>query len=110
MAGLSLGLGIIFSSMTTKYRDLTNLLGFGVQLLLYSTPVILPLAKMPKTWQWFALANPMTAIIETFRDGFLGTGSFSWAYLAYSFIFMIVVLFLGIIIFNRVEKTFMDTV
>jgi lipopolysaccharide transport system permease protein len=110
MAGISLGLGIIFSSLTTKYRDLTNLLGFGVQLLMYATPVIYPLSAMPQKWKWFILANPMTSIIETFRYGFLGIGSFSWGYLAYSFAFMIVVLFLGIIIFNRVEKTFMDTV
>lgn len=110
LAGLSLGLGIIFSSMTTKYRDMTFLLEFGVRLFMYATPVIYPLSAIEGRWKWFILANPVTPIIETFRYGFLGTGSFSWASLAYSFGFTIIVLFAGIVIFNRVEKTFMDTV
>jgi len=110
LAGLSLGLGIIFSSMTTKYRDMTFLLGFGVRLYMYATPVIYPLSVIEGKWKWFILVNPMTSIIETFRYGFLGVGSFNWLYLAYSFTFMSVVLFIGIVIFNRVEKTFMDTV
>jgi len=110
MAGLSLSLGIIFSSMTTKYRDLRFLLEFGVRLVMYGTPVIYPLSTIPDTWKWFILANPMTPIIETFRLGFLGTGTFSWGHLGYSFIFMVIMLFLGTLLFNRVEKTFMDTV
>ena len=110
MAGLSLGIGILLSSMTTKYRDLRFFLEFGIRLLMYGTPVIYPLSAMPEKWKWFILANPMTPIIEAFRYSFLGTGSFSWAYLSYSFGFMVVVLFLGVIIFNRIEKTFMDTV
>ena len=110
MAGLSLGLGVIFSSMTTKYRDMTMLLEFVVRLLMYATPVIYPLSTIEGNWKWLILANPMTPIIEAFRYSFLGTGTFSWAYLSYSFGFMVVVLFLGIVIFNRVEKTFMDTV
>ena len=110
LAGLSLGFGIIFSAMTAKYRDMIFLLEFGVRLFMYATPVIYPLSAIEGKWKWFILANPVTPIIETFRYGFLGTGSFSWAYLAYSFGFMIIVLLLGIISFNRVEKTFMDTV
>ena len=109
-AGLALGFGIIFSSMTTKYRDLTFLLQFGVQLWMYATPVIYPLSTMPEDKQWIFLLNPMTSIIEAFKYSAIGTGSFSWGGLAYSFGFMMVVLFLGIMIFNKVEKDFMDTV
>lgn len=109
-AGLALGFGIIFSSMTTKYRDLTFLLQFGVQLWMYATPVIYPLSTMPADKQWIFLLNPMTSIIETFKYGAIGVGSFSWVWLAYSFVFMLLMLFVGIIIFNKVEKDFMDTV
>ena len=109
-AGLALGFGIIFSSMTTKYRDLTFLLQFGVQLWMYATPVIYPLSTMPADKQWIFLLNPMTSIIETFKYGAIGSGVFSWCWLAYSFGFMILLLFVGIIIFNKVEKDFMDTV
>ena len=110
MAALALGLGIIISSMTTKYRDLKFLLTFGVQLLMYATPVIYPLSSIPDKWRFLIWYNPMTPIIETFRFSFLGVGSFSWGHLAYSAGFTAVVLTLGIIIFNRVEQTFMDTV
>ena len=110
MAGLALGLGIIISSMTTKYRDLKFLLTFGVQLLMYATPVIYPLSSIHEKWRFLIYCNPMTAIIETFRFSFLGIGSFSWGHLAYSAIFTIITLSAGIIIFNRVEQTFMDTV
>jgi lipopolysaccharide transport system permease protein len=109
-AGLSLGFGIIFSSMTTKYKDLTFLLQFGVQLWLYATPVIYPLNSFSADKQWLLALNPMTSIIETFKYAFVGQGVFSWIYLAYSFVFMIILLFVGIIIFNKVEKSFMDTV
>lgn len=109
-AGLSLGFGIIFSSMTTKYRDLTFLLTFAVQLWMYATPVIYPLNTIPADKQWIIALNPMTAIIETFKFAAIGEGVFSWWHLGYSFVFMIVLLFLGIIIFNKVEKGFMDTV
>lgn len=109
-AGLALGFGVIFSSMTTKYRDLTFLLQFGVQLWMYATPVIYPLSTMPAGKQWIFLLNPMTSIIETFKYGAIGVGSFSWVWLAYSFVFMLLMLFVGIIIFNKVEKDFMDTV
>ena len=109
-AGLALGFGIIFSSMTTKYRDLTFLLQFGVQLWMYATPVIYPLSTMPVNKQWIFELNPMTSIIETFKYGAIGSGVFSWGWLAYSFGFMLLLLFVGIIIFNKVEKDFMDTV
>ena len=110
MAGLGLGFGIIISSLTTKYRDLQHLVGFGVSLWMYGTPVIYPVSSIPEKWRWVADLNPVTPIIETFRKGFLGAGDASWPRLAYSFGFMLVVLMLGVIIFNRVEKTFIDTV
>lgn len=111
MATLALGLGIIFSSMTTKYRDLQHLLVFGVQLAMYTTPVIFPVdAIRGGLSRYVILANPMTPVIEAFRYGFLGTGAFSWAHLAYSAGFTVAVLLIGIVIFNRIERTFMDTV
>ena len=110
MAGLGLGVGIIVSSVTTKYRDLSYLVGFGVSLWMYATPVIYPVSTIPERWRWLADVNPMTPIIETFRAGFLGAGDGSWRGLAYSAGFMLVILFIGIVIFNRVEKTFIDTV
>jgi len=110
MAGLGLGFGIIISSMTTKYRDLQHLVGFGVSLWMYGTPVIYPVSSIPEQWRWVADVNPVTPIIETFRAGFLGAGDASWLRLAYSAGFMLVVLFIGVVIFNRVEKTFIDTV
>ncbi len=109
-AGLSLGFGIIFSALTTKYRDLSFLLQFGVQLWMYITPVIYPLSTMPEDKQWLIALNPMTSVVETFKYGAIGQGVFSWLYLSYSFLFMIVLLVSGIVIFNKVEKGFMDTV
>jgi lipopolysaccharide transport system permease protein len=110
MAGLGLGFGIIISSMTTKYRDLTYLVSFGVSLWMYATPVIYPVSSIPEKWRWVATINPVTPIIETFRMGFLGAGDASWLGLAYSAGFMLVVMFIGVVIFNRVERTFIDTV
>ena len=110
LAGLGLGFGIIISSLTTKYRDLTYLVGFGVSLWMYATPVIYPVSSIPKKWRWIADINPITPIVETFRLGFLGAGNSSWVRLAYSGGFMLVVMFIGVVIFNRVEKTFVDTV
>ncbi|MCQ2374846.1 MAG: ABC transporter permease [Salinivirgaceae bacterium] len=109
-AGISLGFGIVFSSLTTKYRDLTFLLQFGVQLWMYITPIIYPLSSISADKQWLIQLNPMTSIIETFKFGALGTGVFSWGWLGYSFGFMTLILFIGIIIFNKIEKSFMDTV
>jgi lipopolysaccharide transport system permease protein len=110
MGLLALGFGMIFSAMTTKYRDLIFLLTFGIQLLMYATPVIYPLSSISEKYKMIILANPMSAIVETFRFGFLGSGSFSWGQLGYSFGFSVLVLLLGTIIFNRVEKSFTDTV
>lgn len=110
MAALALGLGIVFSSLTTKYRDLRFLLTFGVQLLMYATPVIYPLSSMPGRYRLLILANPMTPIVEAFRYACMGTGSFTAWQLAYSAGFAAVVLLLGILLFTRVERNFMDTV
>jgi lipopolysaccharide transport system permease protein len=110
MAGLGLGLGIIISSLTTKYRDLRFLVQFGVQLLMYATPVIYPVSSIPARFQWLIQANPMTPIVETFRYAFLGAGTVNLPDLAYSFGFMLVAVIIGTVIFNRVETTFMDTV
>jgi len=110
MAGLGLGFGIIVSSLTTKYRDLRFLVQFGVQLLMYATPVIYPASFVPQRFQWILQANPMTPIVEAFRYAYLGAGSVDMPKLLYSFGFMLVIVMIGITIFNRVESTFMDTV
>ncbi|WOO41423.1 ABC transporter permease [Rubellicoccus peritrichatus] len=111
MAGIALGSGIIISSLTTKYRDLENLLSFGVRMAMYATPVVYPLSMLAESkYRILILLNPMTPIIETFRFGFFGSGSFSWLHLSYSAAFAIVSLFIGAVIFNRIEKNFMDTV
>lgn len=110
MAGLGLGTGIIVSSLTTRYRDLRFLVQFGTQLLMYSTPVIFPLSSIPENYRWIMIANPMTPIIETFRFAFLGTGTISWGMLGYSAAATLLILAVGIVLFNHVEKTFMDTV
>ena len=110
LAGISLGLGIIISSLTTKYRDLTYFISFGITLLMYVTPIIYPLSTIPVRFKFFIEYNPITPIIEAFRYGFMGKGNFSLFDLGYSTIVMTVVLFIGIILFNKTEKTFMDTV
>jgi lipopolysaccharide transport system permease protein len=110
MAGLGLGFGVIISSLTTKYRDLRFLVQFGVTLMMYATPVIYPVSSIPPQYQWIILLNPMTPIIEAFRYAYLGAGTIYPGQLLYSLGFMLVALFFGSIIFNRVEQTFMDTV
>lgn len=110
LAGLSLGFGIIISSMTTKYRDLTILFTFVVQLWQYATPVMYPLSIIPEKYRWLVMLNPITSIVETFKYGAMGVGVFSWGQLAYSFIFMVVLLALGVVVFNKVQRSFMDTV
>jgi lipopolysaccharide transport system permease protein len=110
MAGLGLGFGIIVSALTTRYRDLQFLVRFGVQLLMYATPIIYPLSSIPEKYQLLIVANPMTSIVEGFRYSFLGAGSIDPWHLLYSFVFMLVVLVVGIMLFNRIETTFMDTV
>ena len=117
MAGLALGFGILFSSMTTKYRDLQVLFSFGVSLWMYATPIVYPLSQT-KGMHWAGIPvhklmclNPVTPVIETFKYGFLGCGEFvGWRWLIYSFVFMWVLLALGIVVFNKVQKNFMDTV
>lgn len=111
LAGLALGFGILFSSMTTKYRDLQLLLSFFVSLWMYATPVIYPLSTItnPKLMLIMQL-NPLTGIIEFFKYGMLGVGCHEWWMLGYSFAFMVVLLGFGIIVFNKVQRSFMDTV
>lgn len=110
LAGLGLGFGLIITSYTTKYRDLVFLLTFGVQLAMYATPIIYPLSKLTDTQQFWMSLNPMTSVIETFKYGLLGEGTFSWFWLGYSFVFMLVITVAGVAIFNKTEKNFMDTV
>ncbi|HEX5152907.1 MAG TPA: ABC transporter permease [Parafilimonas sp.] len=110
IAAMGLGCGMIISSLTTKYRDLSFLVSFGMQLAMYATTVIYPLSAAPEKYKWLIKANPMTGIIETFRYGFLGNGSFSWGMLGYSAAFATVVLLAGTIVFTKVEKNFVDTV
>ena len=111
LAGLALGFGILFSSMTTKYRDLQLLLGFFVSLWMYATPVIYPLSTIEnETLRLIMQLNPLTGIVEFFKYGMLGVGCHEWWMLGYSFIFMVILLALGIVVFNKVQKSFMDTV
>jgi len=110
LAGYGLGGGIIVSALTTRYRDLSILVAFGVQLLMYATPVILPVSAMPSQYRWVLEINPPTPIIEGFRLGFLGAGTVDAQQLAVSFGIMLVVLAIGLMLFTHVEKTFMDTV
>lgn len=111
MALLGLGLGLIITAMTTKYRDLTFLVTFGVQLLMYATPVIYPLSyAREKGYATFVELNPMSGIIEAFRYAFLGTGEFTASSLGYSTLVTLIILFFGILIFNKTEKNFVDTI
>jgi lipopolysaccharide transport system permease protein len=110
MAGIAFGIGIITSAITTKYRDLQLFISYAVSLLMYATPVIYPISEVPERFRVYLLLNPLSPIIETFRYSILGNGTFSWLALGYSTGFMVVVTFIGIVIFNQVEKTFMDTV
>ncbi|MEO0037573.1 MAG: hypothetical protein RIQ59_784 [Bacteroidota bacterium] len=110
MASFSLGLGMIFSSLTTKYKDLVFLLTFGIQLFMFATPVVYSITSIPAERQWIVNLNPLTGIFECFRYGFLGTGSFDPQSLFMSTGIIAVILLLGVLIFNKVEKSFMDTV
>lgn len=111
LAGLGLGFGILISSLTTKYRDFTILFTFIVQLWMYATPIVYPLSMVEDgTLRTLILANPMTSIIEAFKYATLGQGYFSWLALGYSFLFMSVLLLFSIVIFNKVQRNFMDTV
>jgi lipopolysaccharide transport system permease protein len=110
MAFFSLGSGIIISSFSTKYRDLTFFMPFAISILMYATPVIYPTSALPGTYKIIATLNPMAHLIEAFRYAFTGAGEFSWCGMVYSAIFTLAVLLVGIFIFNKVERTFMDTV
>ena len=108
---LALGLGLVISSLTTKYRDLTNFFGVFVSLWMYATPIVYPLSYVTNpTLHKIMLLNPMTAIIETFKYGAYGAGQFSWTALGYSAVFTFVLLFIGIAMFNRKQKFFIDTI
>lgn len=110
MATMGLGLGMLFSAMTTKYRDMVFLLSFGVQLLMYATPVIYPASQMPASVARYLAWNPLSPLFEVTRYGFLGAGRFTAFDILYSITFAITVLLVSTVIFNRVERTFMDTV
>lgn len=111
LAGLGLGFGILVSSLTTKYRDLTILFTFIVQLWMYATPIVYPISMVTnETLRTIIMLNPMTAVVETFKYATLGQGYFSWGALGYSFAFMCVLLLWGTIVFNKVQRSFMDTV
>ncbi len=110
MGLLGLGIGMIISSLTTKYKDLRFLIVFGVQLWMYATPIIYPFSTLTGLTKSMVSLNPMTSIVETFKYSFFGTGTFSWTHLGYTAISTCVLLLIGIIIFNRTEQNFMDTV
>ena len=110
MAVLGQGIGMVISSLTTKYRDLSFLVTFGTQLLMYASPIVYPLSIVPENYKKIILANPMTPIIEGFRQAFIGKGSLEFNMLLYSIFFSIIIFLVGLIIFNRVEKTFIDTI
>ena len=110
IAALGLGTGIIVSSMTTKYRDLRHLVSFGVHLWMYATPVVYPLSQVPETWRWLVVLNPMTPLLEAFRLAFMGAGTVDPTQLATGGAVTLLILLVGILMFNRVERTFMDVV
>lgn len=110
LAIIAMGSGIIISSLTSKYRDLTMIVGIGMMLLMYATPIMYPMSAIPELYKPYLHLNPISPLIEAFRFVFTGTGTFTWFQLACSFIFGIILLIIGIFVFNRTEKTFMDTV
>ena len=110
MAAMGLGFGIIISSLTTKYRDLSILVGFGVQLWMYITPIVYPVSALSDKAKSLIMLNPMAPIVNNFKYAFLGCGKMEWGYWGLSALVTAIVLFIGLVIFNRVEKTFMDTV
>ena len=110
IALLGTGTGLIISSLTTKYRDLNVLVSFGLTLWMYLTPVVYPVSQIPESFRFIMLLNPVAPIMETFRYAFLGSGSFEWFFLLISAAVTAVLLILGMIVFNQVEKNFIDTV
>jgi lipopolysaccharide transport system permease protein len=109
-AALGLGVGLWISALTTKYRDLVHLATFLTQLWMYATPVVYPISQVPENWQWLAALNPMTGIVEAFRKAFLGAGEASPYLLGMSICMTLLLLLIGVILFSRAEKTFVDTV
>ena len=109
-AGLAFGFGLLITSMTAKYRDLYFLIQFGIQLWFFATPVVYPLSEVDPENRIYAILNPMAAVVETFKYGFTGVGTFEWSYLAYSAGFMVFIVLLGILLFNKIEKTFVDII
>ena len=113
LGALGLGFGMLISSMTTKYRDLRFLISFGVQLWMYATPVIYPLSVLKENYPqyvWVMVANPLTSILETFRYAFTGVGVFDLGYLLYSLLFTLLILLFGILVFNKIQRNFMDVI
>jgi lipopolysaccharide transport system permease protein len=110
MATLGLGVGLLISSLTIKYRDLTFLVGFGVQLWMYATPIVYSTTQVPVKWQWLFLLNPMAPIIETFRYAFLGGDALNISHWLFSLPITILIFTIGIVFFSRAEKNFMDTI
>jgi len=110
MGIMGLGFGLIISALTSKYRDLNFLVQFGIQLWMYATPIIYPLSKLPEKYRWIVALNPVTSIVETFKHAFTGAGSYRPQELIYSFCFTIVLITIALLVFNKTEKTFMDTV
>lgn len=107
---LGTAMGLIISSITTKYRDLNILVSFGVSLLMYITPVVYPISQVPQDFRWLMLLNPVAPIVESYRYAFMGSGSMEWLFLGISMAVTAVLLFCGILVFNRVERNFIDTV
>jgi lipopolysaccharide transport system permease protein len=108
MAGISLGVGMLFSALTIRYRDLVFIVNFGVSLLMFATPIIYPISSIPEQYKIYAELNPLTPIVECFRYAYLGSGTFSPASLGYSVLSMFGLLFIGLIVFNRIQRTFID--
>ena len=110
MALLGQGLGMIISSLTTKYRDLSYLISFGSQLLMYISPIVYPLSEVPDKFKIFIVANPMTPVIVGFRQAFVGKGHLEMNMLLYSILLTLIIFFTGLLVFNKVEKNFIDTI
>ena len=110
MAILGLGMGILVSSLVTKYRDLTFAMTFAVQIWMYLTPVVYPLSQVPENYRSLYVMNPMVSIIECFRGAFLGVSSIETHHILISVFVTLIIFFVGVILFSRIEKTFMDTV
>ena len=110
MAIISMGIGLILSAMTTKYKDLNQLISFGIQLFMYATPVIYPSSSIPEKYQWIAHLNPLSGLFDYMRYAYLGVGQFDLGVLVYPVFFSAAILALGVLVFNKVQKTFMDTV